>query len=307
MLLIAVAALALSAQPDPVQPLPQTVQTAPVSQQVEPTQLDEVVVRGTLEEQVESFVAEVGADAAPRHRFLAAWRDRVCPGVVNLEGERAQAVLDRISVVAGELEVPTGDPGCDPNVVIVFTRDGAALAAAMVEREPNVFRHPNVASLNRPASDLVHFTSAQTPVRWWHLSMPVSTGTGRRVVRLPGESLSVSGGDGRLNVDVADVLYKVIIVVDVDQLNGVQLPQLADYLAMVSLAQIDPRAEIGDFNTILNVFNRASVAGLTHWDQSYLQAVYASASRRRFPNARNDDVARLMFRDQKQQPEAGGE
>ena len=93
--------------------------------------------------------------------------------------------------------------------------------------------------------------------------------------------MKITGGEGRLNSAVADVLYKVIIVVDVDELNGVQLPQLADYLAMVSLAQMDPRAEVGDFNTVLNVFNRPSVAGLTDWDQSYLQAVYSSASRRR--------------------------
>ncbi|RZJ44402.1 MAG: hypothetical protein EON87_10040 [Brevundimonas sp.] len=306
MILAAAAVLALSVAPDPG-PSPQAGQDPPATRQVAPTELDEVVVRGRLEEQVQAFVGEIAADAAPRGQFLAAWRDRVCPAVVNLEVTLAQAVLDRISTVAAELDVPTGDPGCDPNVVIVFTRDGAALASAMVEREPNVFRHPNVNSLNRPAGDLAYFTGAEAPVRWWHLSMPVSTGSGRRVVRLPGEGSLIIGGDGRLNVDVADVLYKVIIVVDVDQMNGVQLPQLADYLAMVSLAQIDPRAEVGDFPTVLNVFRRPTVAGLTDWDQSYLRGLYESASRRRNPESRNDDVARVMLRDQRQAAETVGE
>lgn len=304
---VVAATLALSGASDPVSPAPQTVQDPPAARQDSPTDLGDVVVRGRLEDQVQAFVGEVAQNAAPRGRFLAAWRDRVCPGVVNLEGARAKALLDRISTVAADLEVPTGQPGCDPNVVIVFTNDGAGLASAMVEREPNVFRHPNVNSLNRPASDLAYFTGAETPVRWWHLSMPVHLGSGQRVVRLPGESSRAVGGDGRLNIDVADVLYKVIIVVDTDHLNGVQLPQLADYLAMVSLAQMDPRAEVGDFNTVLNVFNRPTVAGLTDWDQSYLQAVYSSASRRRNVGSRNDDVARLMFRDQRQADEAGGE
>lgn len=268
--------------------------------------LDDVVIQGTLREQVARFVDEVAA--APKGRFLAAWRDRVCPGVVNLEPVIAQAVLDRISDVAAELDVETGRPGCDPNVVIVFTNDGSALATAMVERQRRVFDHPNVGAFNRGEGALDQFTSSAAPVRWWHLSMPVDAVTRRRTVRLSNDLLPALpiAADGLLGVGTVDVLYKVIIVVDVDLTGQVSLAQLADYLAMVSLAQIEPEAQVDDASTILNVFRRpTATAGLTDWDRSYLQAVYSSVSRRRNPDSRNDDVARLMYRDQNRDLVAG--
>lgn len=306
-LTIAAAVLALAAAPDPG-PMPQDPPSQSTGQD-EPTRLDDVVVRGTLEEQVEAFVGEIAADAAPEGRFLASWHDRICPGVVNLDNAWGQAVLDRITLVAGEMDVQTGAPGCDPNVVIIFTNDGAGLASAMVAREPNVFEHPNLGMFNRGSSDLAWFTGSDAPVRWWHLSMPVDATTHQRTVILGSDikQVEAGGAEGRLTVNTVDVLYKVIIVVDVERLNGVALPQLADYLAMVTLAQIDPQAEVGDFNTVLNVFNRPSIAGLTDWDRSYLAGLYTSASRRRDPNSRNDDVASRMVRDQRAPAQPGDE
>lgn len=295
------AALLLSAASDVPSRLPyQSVSPATVQSQDEATRLDDVVVRGTLAEQVQSFVGEIASNAAPRGRFLANWQDRICPGVVNLNGDLARSVLDRIAVVAADLEVQTGAPGCNPNVVIIFTNDGAGLASAMVAREPDVFEHPNVGAFNRGSADLAWFSASEAPVRWWHLSMPVDTLSRQRTVRLHGEKAQEIGAEGLLSISTVDVLYKVIIVVDVARTEDVNLAQLADYLAMISLAQVDPRAQVDEFNTVLNIFQRPAVPGLTDWDRSYLQALYSSASRRRNPNSRNDDVARLMLRDQRQ-------
>jgi hypothetical protein len=51
--------------------------------------------------------------------------------------------------------------------------------------------------------------------------------------------------------------------------------QLADYLGVVSLAQIDPAANPAAFDSILNLFkNPSAYSGLTDWDRAYVRALY---------------------------------
>lgn len=254
-------------------------------------EVEEVVVVGQpLQEQAAAFVATVSAPAS-HDRGLARWRDPVCIGVANLQGEPAQYVIDRISDVANALEIRTGRPGCRANVLITFTTDGAATARALVERDRSVF-DLGVGGLARGDSALNAFMSSGAPVRWWHVSIPVDPDTGERSVRIPGDQSTAYNGQGRdptapsavllrvfapsrIRDPEQDNLNKVIIIVDVDRLGDTNLVQLADYLALVALAQIDPAARTEAFDTILNVFAAPqSVAGLTDWDQSYLQALY---------------------------------
>ncbi|MBP8062683.1 MAG: hypothetical protein KAY29_02330 [Brevundimonas sp.] len=301
-LIVALAALTLGALQDPVVQEPAALPPPPVPSAV--GQLDDIVVEGTLESRVRAFVDEIVAP--PKGRFLARWHDRLCPGVVNLDREAAQAVADRIGDLAASLDIDVGRPGCDPNVVVIFTTDAPGLATAMVERKRRIFDHPQLGAFNRGDAALEGFMTSDAPVRWWHLSMPVDPLTGLRTVRL-GEDLQereAVAGDGRLSVSVVDVLYKAIIIVDVDRLGATNFSQVADYIAMVTLAQIEPEADIAGQPTILNVFRQPDVApGLTEWDRSYLDSLYASISRRRNPGSRTSEVIGLMVRDQRQDPE----
>lgn len=297
-----IAALALTFPDDPGR-----IQTPPPPPQ-DPTQLEEIVVRGTLEERIEAFVEEVAAP--PKGRFLAGWYGRICPGVVNLDNTAGQAILDRISTVAEEIGLNTGDPGCRANVVIIFTDDGAGLASTLVERDRDIFEHRNLGAFNRDSRALDAFATSDAAVRWWHLSMPIDPQTGQRTTLTAQDLLPMRyvAREGLLSVSTIDVLYKVIIIVDVDQLNGVNLFQLSDYLAMVTLAQIDPAAQVSGDHTVLNLFERPqTVAGLTEWDRSYLDALYTSRSRARNPNARVSDVVRTMFRDRNEAVQPGAE
>ena len=63
-------------------------------------------------------------------------------------------------------------------------------------------------------------------------------------------------------------------------LNGASLQQLGDYVAMVAMAQVDPDADTGRFDTILNLFNDPATAptGLTGWDRAYLEGLYDAGS-----------------------------
>lgn len=116
-------------------------QTPPVpAPQDEPATLPDVVVSGDeLERLAQTFVDSLAAPA--RGRGLARWDDEVCLGAVNFRPEMAHQLIDHISDVARDIGVELGEPGCDPNVLILGTDDGQALATALVERDRQSFRY----------------------------------------------------------------------------------------------------------------------------------------------------------------------
>jgi hypothetical protein len=299
--------LALAAGAVAAQEAPQT----PAAQR--PAQLDEVVVEGRqLEALVRNFVTDVSQPA--NNRGLARWNRPICVGAVNLRNDVGQYVIDRISDVARELEVEAGEPGCRPNVLIVAAVDGAGLATALVEDRPRNFdlRHNGTDAGTRAFRN---FRTGDQPVRWWQISMPIDSETGGRAVRLPGDIDPASGqpsapeihvfAASRLRTQIRDDLVRSVIIVDVDRLGGASLVQLADYLALVALAQVDAEADTAPYPTILNLFAdpASAPAGLTDWDRSYLTALYEHDQLRINRNSQVRAVAEAVARDRR---EAGG-
>ena len=81
---------------------------------------------------------------------------------------------------------------------------------------------------------------------------------------------------------------------DATKLTGTTWQQLADYLAVVSLAQINPKTNLADFDSILNLFsNPAAYSGLTDWDRSYLHALYSFDQERITSLQRNEIVGAI--------------
>lgn len=267
-----------------------------------PTDLGEVVVEGRrLRSEAEAFVDAVAAPATGRG--LARWGGRVCIGVVNLRPDLSQAVIDHISRVALENDLRIGDPGCTPNVVIVFTADAPTMASALVAADRRAF-HLGVGGLDRGGRALEAFQTSAAPVRWWHVSMPVIGGTHARAIRLPGDIGPIFvPGEGLVNKGrpISDELNKVIVIVDTDRLGGANLAQLSDYLSLVALAQVDPEGPTQGLDTILNVFaDPAGVEGLTAWDRTYLRALYRAPTERIDDNDQAASIVRTVSRQRRE-------
>lgn len=258
--------------------------------------LEDVIVSGrTLEEQARRFVDEIAQPV--QRRGLARWDGPACFGVVNFGDSAARGIADQLLMRADELGLPAAGEGCQPNVFIIGATDAADVAAAWVARSPDVFQPGFSGAAARPGV-LEHFVSSDAAVRWWHLSIPmhfdVFTGTSQRAVRLPGEPppwLRVYSKSQHAS-RIRDDLLKVMMLVDVDRLGSVTTEQLCDYLLMVAFAQIDPQGDTRAFETILNVFDDPSTPGLTHWDRSYLSALYEGDAERRV--SRGDQGRRLV-------------
>jgi hypothetical protein len=261
--------------------------------------LEDVIVEARrLEELTREFVDEVSAP--PRNRGLARWYGGVCVAVANIRADVAQPLADHISQVAMEYGLRPGDPGCRPNIIVTFADDGQAMGEAMVERRRRIF-HLGVGGLDRGNVALRDFRESDRPVRWWHVSVPTDAESGLPGIRLPGGDAPRVRGEGLVNQGrgIRDDLNKVIIVVDIDRIDGVMLPQLADYLALIALAQVDPDSDTSRFSTILNLFDDPEGSpGLTGWDRAYLEALYNGPSER----IRNSDQTRELLRNLRRAP-----
>lgn len=259
----------------------------------DPVELEDVIVTGRpLRDLIGDFVDEV---AEPnRRRGLARWSRSICVGVANLERQAAQYVVDRISTVAEDVGVRPGAPGCTPNLLIVATTDGGELAQALVTQHPRAFRLGG-SGMDRGGAALREFVGTERPVRWWQVSMPTDSETGQRAVRLPGDCFPISAcaaangsvmayapkievfAASRLKTQIVDNIFRTIVLIDVDDVSHLSAQQLADYIAMISLAQIDPNADTSTYASILNVFDSpGSSQSLTSWDNAYLRGLYGA-------------------------------
>jgi hypothetical protein len=270
--------------------------------------VEEVVVRGRRMSEIEvdlrihvkEFVGEIAA--SPPGRGYARWHRSVCVGVHNLQQTPAQYIVDRISLLAVEVGLEPGEPGCAPDVFVIFATNGKEVAASLVESQSGIFRpvmgHGHM-SLSREA--LQEFAESDRAVRWWHVSMPVDARTGQPAIRLPQADdppvVNVAG-PSRIHSGIRDDMRRVIIIVDPTKLTGTTWKELGDYLAVVSLVQIDPDADPTSFDSILNLFsNAAAYTGLTDWDRSYVRALYDFDQERRPELQVREVVSKMVERE----------
>lgn len=255
-----------------------------------PVVLPDIVVQSTpVETQAKAFVAAVSAPFP--QATLARWNQAICPVVINLERGLSSIISDRVRDEARSLRVRVGDAACRANVIIVAT-DAADLTAQGLVRDDFRSFHPGDSGTDLGRSALRRFENSDAAVRWWHVAMPVSDDTGKLAIALDGEAPPVVADRvvTRLRANIRYDMAWVIIVIDVTKTAQVPASSLADYIAMVALAQIDPQADFTAHDTVLNLFAPgAAFHGMTEWDHSHLSALYdADANVANFASQKDD-------------------
>jgi hypothetical protein len=264
----------------------------------------EIVVTAASRQQVQSFVSEIAIAPSGADQY-GRWDEAICVGVAGLPARQGQFIADRVAQRAFAVGLAPGGPGCRPNVTVVVAPDGNAMAQRMFDNDPSLFAHryeSGISTLGQEA--LTDFINTQRPVRWWHVT---------RTVSADGEILSsentASGADGfstevvrssgsRLSSTTRQDFARVVIIVDAESAGRVQLAGLADYIAMVALAQLKPDAQTGSFPSIMNLFS--SEAGgsrtneLSQWDLAFLSGLYAANREASSTTAQRSDIVRRM-------------
>jgi hypothetical protein len=133
------------------------------------------------------------------------------------------------------------------------------------------------------------FLNTPRPVRVWY-NAAVSSDDGMPLTSdslpLSGTSLTVNQYPSntvrtgtRLQRGAVQNLSSVIVIVDTNRLTSLSVGQLADYIAMVGLAEVHLDADAGSTPTILHLFDmtgEASPQGLNDWDQALLKSLYTT-------------------------------
>ncbi len=249
--------------------------------------------RAQLRPRVLEFVTQVSA--LDGDGGLARWQTPVCPLVSGLSKEDGEFVLERISEIARVAGAPLAGGHCPANLFVLVADDPKQLLKAMERQD----RAVTFGDASPRAVD--EFIATPRAARVWYDSVmetadrtsPIRGFPNSAEVTTPGGAGQLDGDEGaglapdRITTDwerssrVARTMVwafsYVYVVVDRKRLQGVTREQLADYVAMVGLAQIKPGARPDDAPTILKLFDGApqsAPAGMSEWDRAFLKSLY---------------------------------
>ena len=234
-----------------------------------------------LKQQIDQFV--YGVATSYLHDSLERWNTPMCPLVAGLPREQGEFVLARVSQIARDSHVPLGTEHCRPNLYIVVSDDPDHLLDRWSRRDKRMFNVCNGVGYVKA------FMHSRQPVRAYY-NAKFSSGTGnqdpssldlqglRFDFSATGGCVAAGGGDTNLSYGAVQQLTSVIIVVDSRRMININIGQLADYVAMVGLAQVRLSSNTGTAPTILSLFRETQpqVQGLSPWDAAFLQSLYTT-------------------------------
>lgn len=204
---------------------------------------------------------------------LARMEDRVCPGVIGLQLEAAQLMVDRIRWNAERLGLWMDErDDCDPNIVVAFVEDGQDLVAQLREKKGYLFELLTI----RERDEL---TNRAGPVHVWTNAAPKSR-DGMPISTKPNLSsppvVRGNAAHSRIYLPIRRDITSSLVLYDRSAVEGMTVIQLADYASMRAFAKVRPPEGHAKVDTILTLFNDPATApkGLTDFDLAYLRSLY---------------------------------
>ena len=253
----------------------------------EKNKLPEVTIeaqRRSIERQAHSFVYDI-TDRVNDIDSLARWGRPICPLVAGITVEQGEAVLTRLSQIAIAAKAPLAPQHCKPNFEVVVTSDPEGLLKTWRHHDRFMFGRIPPPNGEEPIRQFMHSTR---PIRvWYNADLTGNAG------ETPSDaSFALNGNfEGAPAVSVTDnprmsqsallKLTSVIIVVDGRRVKGYSVGQLADYIGMIGMAQVNPNFDPSTAPSILRLFAASSSPGdrpegLSRWDRAFLKGLYTT-------------------------------
>ena len=246
--------------------------------------------RHALRLKVDRFVTSVAIQ--PWGDALYRWTKPVCPLVAGLPKAQGEFVLAHISKAAIDAHAPLAGRVCSPNLFVVATDDDPEpLLRAWWARDRQMYNFQTVGI--EAVEDFIH---SARPIRVWYNTYvgcaggagagesmaSVLLGTG--VLPLGSAPIGCGGtlGSRIVRMSTGSDISSVIIVVDGRQMKRVNLGQMADYIALVGLADVRLDTDSTPVPSILELFGHGTPPqGLTRWDRALLYSLYNTSHRSR--------------------------
>jgi hypothetical protein len=243
---------------------------------------ESITVTGTRDRQVlEKFVQGFAVPSRMTGK-LPRWEEEVCPLVVGVRPQAAAFIADRVRRIAAEIGAPVGAGRCRTNIQIVFTTRPQALMDHVRANQEAFLGYTD----NR--AQRAALATVRRPIQAWYNTetkdlrgkIDVDGAKGGGVVlgsmTMPyAHIVEVSGS--RLGNGLHSALHHVTIVAEPGKLLDQELGTLADYIAMLALAQIpvpDACQPLPSIANLLVADCAQKPAAMTANDLAYLRGLY---------------------------------
>ncbi len=261
--------------------------------------------REKMRVEIQTFVHKV---TRLEGEFVGRWGDVVCPMAVGVSDAQTQFIQRRIIEVQDTVRKKKSKPDakCQPNLFVIITDEAEQVLADWKERDPGMFRWKSREGVSR--------SGGTGPVRTWHNAILAASDVGAvtsnaALPQVAGSARVTTGSrvnisakscplNGRIVAGCWEHINAVVVLVDASKTGKVTLAQLADFISVVSLSQIDLSADLGGIDSILRLFAQprpeVPPAGITEWDYAFLKGLYRASYS---PVNQQRDVAARMVRE----------
>ena len=252
----------------------------------EPAPSEDIVVTGRrpmTQSEVKRHVGEISLTAQGQ---LARFALPICPKAIGLPPEYAEVVEARIRELAVNARLDVARAPCASNVTLIVTTDGRQFVDQV--RSTRIFGDLEPWEIRRIRDS--------SPVRVWNRTQLVN----EDFQAIKGNVLTVKSAS-IVTQTTQQVIMEAFVLIDSSAVAGKSLVQLADYVAMRTLAETRaPRSGAPAADTILALFEPGSQAPdqATALDLAYLDGLYRAAANRRFTQQRAR-ISKLIGRELK--------
>jgi hypothetical protein len=262
--------------------------------QIPRTPSESVTVTGTRSREVlHGFVQSFAAPARLTGK-IARWMDGTCPVTVGVPPAFVTFINRRLKEIAVQVGAPVNNSAsCRANIAIVFTPRPQTLADDILKRKPALLGYADNHEQEKKLATIIR------PIQAWYMTatrdvhgsllvdnakpaglinrmeLPCDICPAGVLVVYPPKVVTTTGS--RLGDGLRSELYNVIIVADPTKLAGTEMGPLADYVALLALAQLESLDTCQQLTSIVNMLaqncEKRSDA-LTENDVAYLHGLY---------------------------------
>jgi hypothetical protein len=225
-----------------------------------------------LERRVGTFVRAITRNPGTSgDDSLVRWNTPICPLVAGLTAEEAKIVSGRLAQISASAGAPLARAPCQPNFVIIATSEPDRVLNAWYARDKRLFGDATPTQIHEFLG-----SSQSRPVRAWY-----NVDTGRKSGTRNGHFIP-SNTRAESSAFVGNAICdfsSIFAVIDTHRTLHTALDQLADYVAMLGLTDVDLDADFGNAPSILRLFSASGEnqpSGLSRWDSTFLNALYHS-------------------------------
>ena len=193
--------------------------------------------------------------------------------VLGLSAGNVKIVLERLSQISASAGAPLAHAPCHANFIVVATAEPDRVLNAWYAKDKQLFGDATSAQIRQ----FLEASQSRAVRVWYNIDTGRKSGThnGHFVPSNQRAESSVFVGNAAFD------FFSIFAIIDTHRTEHVALDQLADYVCMTGLTDVDLQADLeGDLRnapSVLHLFaGEGQPAGLSRWDAAFLKALYQS-------------------------------